>query len=67
MELKSNILSLSLRVVLLLIVPYGIEISIKEYRIYSLGLLIVPYGIEISLINKNCDNRSRTLNRTLWN
>ena len=30
----------------LLIVPYGIETSVKRLSIYQKGLLIVPYGIE---------------------
>ena len=33
---------------ILLIVPYGIEIRLKDLRSPSRQLLIVPYGIEIN-------------------
>ena len=50
----------------LLIVPYGIEISLLWYGGYSRTLLIVPYGIEIyQEIYILC--HARPFNRTLWN
>ena len=66
MELKYCILNSHRDVLMLLIVPYGIEIIAGALRDNPDGLLIVPYGIEIALLEelllRNC-----TFNRTLWN
>ena len=51
---------------LLLIVPYGIEIRVALPLLQPAYLLIVPYGIEMSL-NEKFLNRLYTFNRTLWN
>ena len=50
MELKYSFHDLILTSFLLLIVPYGIEISLSAHFNNWAFLLIVPYGIEI---NKN--------------
>ena len=67
MELKYCILNSHRDVLMLLIVPYGIEIIVSLQDVTDLiELLIVPYGIEIALLEelllRNC-----TFNRTLWN
>ena len=52
--------------VVLLIVPYGIEIDNYFNSMDSLLLLIVPYGIEI-LCARSFIPPSSAFNRTLWN
>ena len=48
MELKFEMLNVNtLERILLLIVPYGIEISSISFNVLLNRLLIVPYGIEI--------------------
>ena len=47
MELKYTYIRAFLEFTLLLIVPYGIEISFRMDNTCCNSLLIVPYGIEI--------------------
>ena len=49
MELKQSSFCLTMRIWMLLIVPYGIETCLKSLNYRTHPLLIVPYGIETSL------------------
>ena len=51
----------------LLIVPYGIETTEREFLyLVLLQLLIVPYGIETTMLTIKTSLRL-SFNRTLWN
>ena len=54
------------RILTLLIVPYGIETQSHIRSCHLPSLLIVPYGIETFLWGAN-DASKGTFNRTLWN
>ena len=67
MELKYCILNSHRDVLMLLIVPYGIEIIVSLQDVTDLiELLIVPYGIEIKYTFTVCVCPV-PFNRTLWN
>ena len=53
-------------IIVLLIVPYGIETHATGRKEVPHRLLIVPYGIETSHGGERYV-RSRPFNRTLWN
>ena len=54
-------------IVILLIVPYGIETIIAcDDESYLVTLLIVPYGIETGVVPHELSSED-TFNRTIWN
>ena len=54
MELKLEWVCQPAIVIVLLIVPYGIETGKSQFRFFTTYLLIVPYGIETILYS--CSN-----------
>ena len=50
MELKLSCFAKEIWVLMLLIVPYGIEISLAPFMPSAISLLIVPYGIEMQFL-----------------
>ena len=51
----------------LLIDPFGIEMSLNSCRVGVTGLLIEPFGIEIEISCFPVFSLNFTFNRTFWN